>query len=110
MERGRGTVAQLVEAMRYQPEGRGFDSPWCHWKFSHLILAPDYGPVFDATSNRNECQEYFLAGKSDRCVGADKLNTFVCQLLRNLGASISCNNQALSRHVTRIALPFTIYG
>jgi 2-keto-3-deoxy-L-rhamnonate aldolase RhmA len=27
-------VAQLVEAMRYKPEGRGFDARWCHWNFS----------------------------------------------------------------------------
>ena len=27
-------VAQLVEAVRYKPEGRGFDSRWCHWNFS----------------------------------------------------------------------------
>jgi len=27
-------VAQLVEALRYKPEGRGFDSLWCHWNFS----------------------------------------------------------------------------
>jgi 2-keto-3-deoxy-L-rhamnonate aldolase RhmA len=27
-------VAQLVEALRYKPEGRGFDSRWCHWSFS----------------------------------------------------------------------------
>ena len=27
-------MAQLVEALRYKPEGRGFDSPWCHWNFS----------------------------------------------------------------------------
>jgi len=27
-------VAQLVEALRYKPEGRGFDSQWCHWNFS----------------------------------------------------------------------------
>jgi hypothetical protein len=33
---GGGTllVAQLVEALRYKPEGRGFDSRWCHWNFS----------------------------------------------------------------------------
>jgi hypothetical protein len=28
-------VAQLVEALRYKPEGRGFDSRWCHWNL-HL--------------------------------------------------------------------------
>jgi hypothetical protein len=27
-------VAQLVEALRYKPERRGFDSRWCHWNFS----------------------------------------------------------------------------
>jgi hypothetical protein len=27
-------VAQLVEALRYKPAGRGFDSRWCQWNFS----------------------------------------------------------------------------
>jgi hypothetical protein len=27
-------VAQLVQALRYKSEGRGFDSRWCHWNFS----------------------------------------------------------------------------
>jgi hypothetical protein len=27
-------VAQLVKALRYKPEGRGFDSHWGHWNFS----------------------------------------------------------------------------
>jgi hypothetical protein len=27
-------VAQLVEALRYKPEGRGFDSRRDHWDFS----------------------------------------------------------------------------
>jgi hypothetical protein len=27
-------VAQLVEALRYKPEGREFDSRCCHWNFS----------------------------------------------------------------------------
>ena len=26
-------VAQLVEALRYKSECRGFDSLWCHWNF-----------------------------------------------------------------------------
>jgi hypothetical protein len=26
-------VAQLVEALRYKSDGRGFDSRWCHWNF-----------------------------------------------------------------------------
>jgi hypothetical protein len=28
----------VVEALRYKPEGRGFDSRWCHWNFSLTIL------------------------------------------------------------------------
>jgi hypothetical protein len=27
-------VALLVEALRYKPERRRFDSRWCHWNFS----------------------------------------------------------------------------
>ena len=27
-------VAQLIGALRYKPEGRGFDSRRCHWNFS----------------------------------------------------------------------------
>jgi hypothetical protein len=27
-------VAQLVEAVSYEPESRGFDSRWCHWNCS----------------------------------------------------------------------------
>jgi len=26
-------VALLAEALQYKPEGRGFDSRWCHWNF-----------------------------------------------------------------------------
>jgi hypothetical protein len=27
-------VEQLIEALRYKPEGRGIDSRFCHWNFS----------------------------------------------------------------------------
>jgi hypothetical protein len=33
-EGGTLLVAQLVEALRYKSEGRGFDSRWCLWNFS----------------------------------------------------------------------------
>ena len=29
-----GPYLQAVEALCYKPEGRGFDSQWCHWNFS----------------------------------------------------------------------------
>jgi len=31
-------VAQLVEALRYKPEGHGFDSRWCHWILTCICL------------------------------------------------------------------------
>jgi len=65
-------VAQLVEALRYKQESRGFDSRWCHWNFSlTLSFRPHYG--VDSASNRNEYQEYFLGGKGGRCVGLTTL-------------------------------------
>jgi len=48
-------VAQLVQALRYKPEGRRFDSRW-RLKF--------YSSGFDSASNRNECQECFLGVKA----------------------------------------------
>jgi len=30
----RTAVAELVEALRYEPEGQGFDSRLFHWNFS----------------------------------------------------------------------------
>ena len=63
-------VAQLVEALRYKPEGRGFDSRWRHWNFSlTLSFRPHNGLGVDSASSRNEYQEYFLGGKGGRCVG-----------------------------------------
>jgi len=58
-------IAQLVEALRYKSEGRGFDSRWCHWNFSFTqTFRPHYGPGVDSASNRNEYQEYFLGVKA----------------------------------------------
>jgi len=66
--------ALLFEALRYQPEGRGFDSRLCYWNFSLTYsFQPHYGPGIDSASNRNEYQEYFLGGKGGRCVGLTNL-------------------------------------
>jgi hypothetical protein len=56
-------VAQSVKALRYKPEGRGFDSRIriCHW---HNPSVPHYGPGVDSSSNRNEYQEYLLGLKT----------------------------------------------
>ena len=61
-------MATLVEALRYKPEGRGFDSRWCHKNLSLKSFFRSYsGPGVDSASNRNK--ECFLGGKGDLCVG-----------------------------------------
>ena len=57
-EEGEHAVAQLLEALRYKQEGRGFDSRCCHKNFHW------HGPGFDSASNRKEYQEYFLRVKA----------------------------------------------
>ena len=56
---------QLVKALRYKPEGRRFDSRWCHWNFLLTkFFRPHCGPGVDSASNRNEYQVYFLEVKA----------------------------------------------
>jgi hypothetical protein len=58
------TVVQLVEALCYKPEGRRFNSWWCHWNFSLTqSFRPHYGPGVHSAPIRNEYQEYFLGVK-----------------------------------------------
>ena len=63
------TVAQWVEALRYKPEGRGFDSP-CHRNFTLTqSFRPHYGSGVDSASNRNEHQGYLLGVKAAVALG-----------------------------------------
>jgi len=48
-------VAKLLEALRYKPEGRGFDALLRHLSFSLTkTFRPQYGPGVDSASNANE--------------------------------------------------------
>jgi hypothetical protein len=62
-----------LTALRYKPEGRGFDSRLSNWNFSLRILRPHYGPGVDLAFNRDDYQEYFLGDKDGRCVGLTTL-------------------------------------
>ena len=58
------TVAQLVEALRYKPEGHGFDPQWGHCDFSLTeSFWPHYDSGVNSAHNRNEYQEYLLGVK-----------------------------------------------
>lgn len=56
-------VAQLVDALRQETGGRGFDFCWCRWNFSSdLILSSSLSsPGVHSVCNRNKYQR-FLSG------------------------------------------------
>jgi hypothetical protein len=102
-------VAQLVEALRYKPEGRRFDSRWSHWNFSlSYSFRPHCGP--GSTQPLTEMGTRNPSWASRRPVRrADNLTTFMCRLSRNSrslnllepqGPVLACSGQALP-------LPFT---
>jgi hypothetical protein len=91
-------VAHLAVALRHKSEGRGFDSRMSHWDFFYGV--PEfYGPGVDSATNRNEYQEYLLAGKGGRCVGLTTLPLPCAKCLEILGASNSQIPKGLYRPV-----------
>jgi hypothetical protein len=92
------------DALRYKPEGCGFDFRLCRWDF--LLTQsfwPHYDPGVKSPSNRNEYQEYFLMGKGGRCVGltslppscANYLEMWSLSILEPSGPVQACNGIAL---------------
>ena len=77
-------MTQMVEALRYKPEGRGFDPRWCHWNFSFDIMALGSTQPLTEMSTRNIS------------LGDEPYHLHVSL---NLGASTSWNSQGLSRPV-----------
>ena len=109
-------MARLVEALRYKPEGRGFDFRWCHWNFSLIqSFRPHYGPGVDSASNRNEYQEYFLGVKAGGAYGWQTYHFHVpivlksgsVNLLEPSGPVQACNGIALPLHEDRHTFAIT---
>ena len=90
---------QLVEALHYKPECRGFDARWCHWKFywhnpSRRAMALGLTEPITEMSTRN-----ISWGQRRPVRTADNLTTFICGVSWNLGTSTSWKPQGLSRPV-----------
>ena len=90
---------QLVEALRYKPEGRGFDSRWCHWNFpltnpSSRTMALGSTQLLTEMSTRN-----ISYGLRQPVRKANNLTAFMCRLSWYLGASAYWRTQGLSRPV-----------
>ena len=57
-------MAQLVEALYFKPEGRGFDSRWYYCSFPLTsCFRLQYTPGADLASNTKDHQEFFLGVK-----------------------------------------------
>jgi hypothetical protein len=83
-------VAQLVEALRYKPEGREFNSRWCHFSWKYPFgRAMALGPTQPLTE----------MSKRGRCIGLKTLPPSSARFSINLGASTSCKPQGLLRPV-----------
>jgi hypothetical protein len=91
--------SQLVEALRYKPEGRGFDSRWCQWIF-HWHNPVGRTMALESTQPLTEMSTRNISWgvNAARACGWQP-TTFVCRLSRNLEASTSWNPYGLSRPV-----------
>ena len=91
-------MAQLIKALHNNPEGCSFDSYSVTGIFIDKILPAD--PGINSASNRIEYQEYFVGGKSGRCIGLTTLplscaNCFEICVLQTPEALRACTGIAL---------------
>jgi hypothetical protein len=89
--RARGVV-QLVEALRYKPEGRMFNSRWGHCHFSLALSFRSYYCL-------GIDWELFSGGKGGRRIGLTTLPPSCVYSLKILGVSNSWSPKGLSRPV-----------
>ena len=81
---GMYSVAQLVAALPYNPEGRLIDSRWR--RLGLKSFRPQYGSGVNSASNRKKYQEYPLECKGGWCIRLTTVTTFICRLSRRFGS------------------------
>ena len=90
-------MAHLVEATRYKPEGRVFDSQLCHWNFLlTLSFRPQYGSGANSDFNRSKYQRYLLGSKCGQFVGLETLQSSCADFVEILRASFPCSAKGFS--------------
>ena len=90
-------VAQWVEALRYKPKSRGFDSRWYHWNFLLTqTFRLQYGPRVDSASySRNISWGVTVASAWSRQPLLTVLKSWSLNLLEPSGPVQPCNGIAL---------------
>ena len=93
--------AQLVEVLYYKPEGRGFDSRWCHWEFFFWHYTSQLTMALQLTkgSNREICTRNISWGVKTANAEDWPYHLHMTLLVMNLKASTSWNPQGLSRPI-----------
>jgi hypothetical protein len=89
-------VAQLVEALRYKPEGSGFNSRWGHrdWRnhSGRTMVLGSTQPLIEMTIS-----DIYPGGGEDKGGRCRGLTMLMCRSLEILGASTSWSPGDLSR-------------
>jgi hypothetical protein len=101
-------AAQLVEALRYKPAGRGFGSRWCQWIFQwHNPVCRTMALGSTQPLTEMITRNISLGVKAAGAYGWQP-TTFMCRLSRNLGPSTSWNPVGLSRPVMGLLYLFLL--
>jgi hypothetical protein len=93
------SITVVHEALRHKPEGRGFDSRWCHWNFLLTSFQPHFDPGVNSACKRNEFQEHLFVGKGSRCIGLKTCSPSCANCLEIWQPQPPGNPKGLSRPV-----------